>query len=92
MAHDWPRMISDLRASGLTDYKIAHIVGYEHPKEIQAIAEGRIPRHDIGELLISLHAMVCPNGHVSATQTEKSGVCSDAADAGTGECSFLPRT
>lgn len=55
-------MVKDLRARGMTDWKLAQAIGYNHPKEVQAIVDGRVPRHDIGELLIGLHGVVCPNG------------------------------
>ena len=67
MTYDWPKMIRELREQGFTDWKLAQVVGYEHPKEIRAIEQGRIPRHDIGELIIGLHNMMCPNGQVSPT-------------------------
>lgn len=60
-SHDWPQMIADLRAIGLSDWKLASAIGYEYPnaRHIDAIEHGAIPRHDIGEALIALHNILC---------------------------------
>lgn len=59
--NDWPQMIRDLRAAGLTDWKIAAAIGYKNPKgeHTEALERGAIPRHDIGEALIALHNILC---------------------------------
>ena len=63
----WRQWILDLRAAGLTDYKIALAIGYTHPKDIEAIVEhGRIPGGDKHLSLEALHNILCPVGHRSA--------------------------
>lgn len=74
MSHNWPQMIQDLRTAGLTNWKIAQAIGYNHPKEVQAIESGRVPRHDTGEMLIALHRIyIRPVGPVSCETTTSSG-------------------
>lgn len=53
--HDWPRMIAELEASGLTLYKIGLAIGLQW-KQIKAVKDGGRIEHYHGELLRTFHA------------------------------------
>lgn len=59
-------MIAELRAQGLTDWKIATAIGYDHIRDLKRLESGTIPRYDVGETLIALHNLLCPTGIKSA--------------------------
>lgn len=51
---DWAKMMADLRAMGLTPYKVALIVGCS-PCTAQNWEKGGEPGHAYGDALIRLH-------------------------------------
>ena len=57
MTHDWQKLIAEISAQGVTDYKIAQML------DIQLIQLGRLkrgsePRHSVGEVLLALHRVL----------------------------------
>lgn len=70
MNYPGPQWIKEIRAAGLTTYKIAIAIGYTHPKDVEAIEEGRIPGADKHMMLEALHNVICnsprPVGHKTA--------------------------
>lgn len=56
----WPDLLREIYAAGGTRYRIAKILGVGE-STVQGWEAGAEPRHAMGESIIALHAMLCPN-------------------------------
>lgn len=57
--HDWPAIIRELEAAGITQYKLA-VMMHRQIGWVQRIAQGQQPKHYEGEMLLSIHAEYVP--------------------------------
>jgi hypothetical protein len=53
--HDWPQVIRELEAVGITKYKMALMMHRQYV-QIQRWASGVEPKHYEGEMLLAIHA------------------------------------
>lgn len=65
MKPDWPKMLADLEAVGISDYKIALALGLQL-LQIQRIKQGTEPKYSTGELLIAFHDVMVTNVTISS--------------------------
>lgn len=53
--HDWPRIIAEIEASGVSLWKLA-LMAHVHMHTMQSWAAGKTePRHSVGEWLLEFH-------------------------------------
>ena len=57
MTHDWQKLVSEISATGMSDYKIAQCLGIHH-LQLHRIKLGSEPKHSVGELLLALHRLM----------------------------------
>lgn len=72
--HNWPQIIRELEAAGLTTYKIALCIGRANGNKVvenwRDNPRSPGPRHYEGELLLALHAEVSASASPSLRQAD----------------------
>lgn len=73
--HDWPKIIKEIEASGITLYKLASMLG-KQLVQVQRWRDGSEPRHHEGEMLLRVLADARSTGNITTvtvpnTQTTK---------------------
>lgn len=57
---DWPRLIAECEAAGLSLWKIGQCIGLQ-VTQVERLKAGSEPKHSAGELLLALHDVIVTN-------------------------------